>query len=227
MKDRTGNAGSEARWLTAAILGLAFAWDASGLDLPLARLAGSSAGFPWREHWLLAGVLHEGGRRLAWVLVVALCLSVWWPRGPLARLAIADRLELAVATLLAATTVSLLKLASASSCPWDFVEFGGFVPYVSHWSLRPDGGAGHCFPAGHASSGFSFVAGYFVFRASHPAIARRWLAASLLAGLALGLAQQWRGAHFMSHTLWSAGVCWTTAWMVHLAWPRRALAEGL
>ena len=33
----------------------------------------------------------------------------------------------------------------------------------------------------------------------------------MLAGLLLGLAQQVRGAHYMSHTLWTAWFCWATA----------------
>ena len=33
----------------------------------------------------------------------------------------------------------------------------------------------------------------------------------LLAGLVLGLGQQWRGAHFTSHTLWTAWLCWGVA----------------
>ena len=36
--------------------------------------------------------------------------------------------------------------------------------------------------------------------------------AALAAGLLLGLSQQWRGAHFMSHTLWTGWVCWCLAW---------------
>jgi membrane-associated PAP2 superfamily phosphatase len=42
----------------------------------------------------------------------------------------------------------------------------------------------------------------------------------------LGLAQQWRGAHFMSHTLWSAAVCWMIAWLVHASWPPSRIGEG-
>ena len=33
----------------------------------------------------------------------------------------------------------------------------------------------------------------------------------------MGLAQQMRGAHFMSHTLWTGWLCWTTGWLVDLA----------
>ena len=36
---------------------------------------------------------------------------------------------------------------------------------------------------------------------------------ALVAGLVLGLAHQVPGAHFMSHTLWTGWLCWTTAWL--------------
>ncbi|HEY0824837.1 MAG TPA: phosphatase PAP2 family protein [Ramlibacter sp.] len=212
--------------MTLALFALALAWDASGLDLPLAHLAGSANGFPWRDHWLLSGVLHEGGRRAAWLLAFALCLAVWWPRGPFARITLGTRLRFAVSALLGALAVSLLKVSSGTSCPWELSEFGGIVPYASHWSLRPDGGVGHCFPAGHASSGFSFLGGYFAFRGHSQRQARLWLTGAAAAGLVFGLAQQWRGAHFMSHTLWSAVVCWTVAWAVHTSWPRAVREEG-
>ena len=169
---------------------------------------------------------HEAARRLAWLLALALCLSVWWPAGPLARITQAERLRLAVSVLLSALAVSLLKLGSQTSCPWDLVQFGGLAQYMSHWSLRPDGGAGHCFPAGHASSGFAFAGGYFAFRSTDAVLARRWLAGALVAGAALGIAQQWRGAHFMSHTLWTAVVCWSSTWLVSAAWPRSETARG-
>lgn len=213
--------------MTAALFTLALAWDASGLDLPLAHLAGSAEGFPWRDHWLLAGVLHEGGRRVSWLLAFALCLSVWWPVGPLVRIGQVERLQLASSALLGALAISLLKFSSHTSCPWELSDFGGLVHYASHWSVHPDGGGGHCFPAGHASSGFSFIGGYFAFRQSDPRQARLWLVGALGAGLTLGLAQQWRGAHFMSHTLWTAAVCWAVAYAVSAAWPRAWHTEGI
>jgi len=83
---------------------------------------------------------------------------------------------------------------------------------VSHWAWGVrDGGAGHCFPAGHASAAFAYLGGYFVFRRAAPGVARAWFAFALVTGLALGLSQQMRGAHFMSHTLWTAWFCWLTA----------------
>ena len=226
MTTRTSEGLAAASGITLALAGLALAWDASGLDLALARLAGGAGGFPWRDSWLLAVAFHEGGRLLAWALALALCLAVWWPLGPLAGIGQRERLQLALSCLFGALAVAVLKSGSLTSCPWDLAEFGGFARYVSHWYPATDGGSGHCFPAGHAASGFTFVGGFFAFRVSHPALARRWLAGALCAGLLLGLVQQWRGAHFMSHTLWSAFVCWAVACLLQVAWPRTWNVEG-
>lgn len=226
MTMRTRGGLSEAGWITLLLAGAAFAWDASGLDLPFARLAGGAGGFAWRNNWWLTAVVHEGGRSLAWLLALGLCLAVWWPLGPLERIGQRERLQLALSTLFGALAVSLLKTRSHTSCPWELADFGGLARYVSHWHLVADGGQGHCFPAGHAASGFTFVGGYFAFRGAQPRLARAWLAAALAAGVLLGLGQQWRGAHFMSHTLWSAVVCWGVAALLETGWPRSWNVEG-
>ena len=95
--------------------------------------------------------------------------------------------------------------------------FGGMAPYVSHWDLgQRDGGGGHCFPAGHASTGFAFMAAYFGLRQSDSPRALVWLGLALVVGFVLGFAQQVRGAHFMSHTFWTAWLCWTVGWISHV-----------
>jgi membrane-associated PAP2 superfamily phosphatase len=206
---------SSARFLlwTVASLALLLGWDASGLDLPMARWFGQQDGFPLREYWLLSDVLHDAARRLSWVAFAWLIAGVWWPTGVLRRMARSQRLQLALTTLLTVLVINVFKHTSLTSCPWDLAEFGGMSDYVSHWRWGiADGGGGHCFPAGHASAGFAFVGGYFVLRSGSPGHARAWLLAALGAGLVFGLAQQVRGAHFMSHTLWTGWLCWATAW---------------
>lgn len=212
-------------WATALICLLLLVWDGSGLDLWAAGLAGNSQGFALREHWLLTSGFHEGGRMAAWALLLGLSVAVWWPVGALRRIDQAARIQLVVTALLAVLLVGVLKATSATSCPWDLSVFGGVARYQSHWSApgQADGGSGHCFPAGHASSAFAFLGGYFVFRRTAPRLARRWLLATLVAGAVLGLAQQIRGAHFMSHTLWTGWLCWCVAWATDAAaarWPR-------
>ena len=208
-------AGNAALLLATGALALLFlGWEAADGDPWLAHLAGDGGGFVLREHWLLNQVMHSGGRWLAWALALALSLAVWWPLGVLRRLPLSRRLQLAGGVLLSVLMVSLLKSVNPASCPWDLAGFGGFAHPVSHWAWwsSPSGGVGRCFPAGHASAGFAFIGGYFVFREQMPVLARRWLLGALAAGLLLGLGQQWRGAHFMSHTLWSGWLCWCLAW---------------
>jgi membrane-associated PAP2 superfamily phosphatase len=131
------------------------------------------------------------------------------------QLAVERRAQLALTTLISLLVVSTLKLHSLTSCPWELHEFGGTVAYVSHWAWGlHDGGSGGCFPAGHASAGFAFIGGFFAFRHTLPRTAQHWLTGALLAGLVLGVAQQVRGAHFMSHTLWTAWLCWASAALV-------------
>lgn len=203
---------------TLGILAAVLAWDAGGQDIPLAQAFGSVHGFPMRDQWFFVQVLHEGARRLGWLLVLMLALGVWWPWGVLRRLDPGERLQMALSELLALAVVSVAKNLSTTSCPWDLSEFGGVARYASHWALGViDGGGGRCFPAGHASAGFAFLGGYFAIRHKAPSAARWWLAGALLAGFTLGAAQQVRGAHFMSHTLWTGWLCWTTGWLCDLA----------
>lgn len=213
---------------TAAMALLFLGWEAADGDPWLATWAGGAGGFGLRDNWLLSQVMHSGARWLAWALALALCLAVWWPVGVLRRLPLSRRLQLAGGVLLSVAVVALLKSINPAACPWDLAAFGGAARPVSHWLwwAAPAGGGGHCFPAGHASAGFAFVGGYFVFRDVSPRLARRWLLGALAAGLALGLGQQWRGAHFMSHTLWSGWLCWCLAWSLDGLHRRLAPAAG-
>nr|WP_255576442.1 phosphatase PAP2 family protein [Comamonas sp. Y33R10-2] len=217
---QTPQAASTTQLLSWTLIALAcvIIWDISGLDLAMARWFGTSHGFALQNDWFMVNIAHEGARKLAWAIVLGLSLMIWWPRGILRQLPYPRRIQLVIASLVSLAIMAVMKRISATSCPWDLSEFGGLGHYVSHWAWGiTDGGGGHCFPAGHASAGFAFISGYFALRHNLPRVARLWLGASVVAGFALGLAQQMRGAHFMSHTLWTAWLCWTSCWVCDLA----------
>jgi len=204
--------------LTLFALVALMAWDATGADLALARMAGSHAGFPLRDNPFMVHVMHEGARNLSWALVIASFAAIRWPFGFLRRLSTGGRAQLALTVLASVIAVSVLKHASQTSCPWDLQEFGGVARYVSHWSWGVnDGGPGGCFPAGHASAAFAYVGGYFVLRRVSSRAAAIWLGVSVVAGFVLGASQQLRGAHYMSHTLWTAWVCWVVGFVIEAA----------
>ena len=135
--------------MTLLAFALLLAWDATGGDLALARLAGTPMGFPWRDNAFLVHVMHEGAKNLSWLFVMALFAGIRWPLGILRRLPACARAQLAFTVLLSVVAISLIKHASHTSCPWDLKEFGGVASHVSHWAWKVyDGGSGGCFPAG-------------------------------------------------------------------------------
>ena len=193
------------------------AWDSTTWDMHLATLWGEPSGFALRDHWWMAKIMHAGARNVGWIFFIAMLIGIWRPWGALRALPTADRVCLFLSVLTALLAVTLIKGFSQTSCPWDLQAFGGAAPYVSHWNLWvSDGGGGHCFPAGHASTGFAFMAAYFGLRQNNAPGAMKWLVLAISVGFVLGIAQQMRGAHFMSHTFWTAWLCWTVGWISHV-----------
>jgi membrane-associated PAP2 superfamily phosphatase len=197
------------RDLVVAVIGLLLllAWDLSGLDLVSSHWYGNALGFPLQHAFLTSRVLHDGGRWLGFLGLALLVINVWGPWWP--GLTRRQRVVGLMSTLLCVLTIPALKQISASSCPWDLAEFGGLAQYVSHWRFGvADGGPGRCFPSGHAVAAFGFFGAWFMLRETRPLAARTCLAIVIVAGLAFGWAQLARGAHYPSHTLWSAWWCW-------------------
>ncbi|WP_423596339.1 phosphatase PAP2 family protein [Roseateles sp. MS654] len=198
-------------WLI-ALAGLAalLLWDAAGWDLSVVRLFADAHGFALREHWITSGLLHQGGRWMATGWAVVLVINAVRPLWP--GLTRRERWGAVIVTALSLALIPLLKHGSTTSCPWDLAEFGGVAHYVSHWRFGvTDGGPGHCFPSGHASSAFAFFSVFFMLRRAYPAQARAALGAVLAMGVLYGFAQMARGAHYPSHTMWTAWICWTLA----------------
>lgn len=195
-------------WVTFAALLALGCWDLAGLDLAAVRLFGSAQGFALRDSFWASTLLHEGGRVAAWLALAAVSLSLW-PRPVPGQPSRAQRGAWLAVMLLCMLAVPAIKRLSLSSCPWDLAEFGGVARYVSHWRLGvDDGGSGRCFPSGHAVAAFGFFGMHFLWRGHSPLRARAWLVGVLVAGAVFGLAQLARGAHYPSHTLWSAWACW-------------------
>lgn len=205
-----------------AALPLLLLWDATGLDLPLARWFGTPDGFPLQYDPFLQSWMHGGARQLGWVVLAVLITCIWCPVGALKQLARSERAWMMGAIVLSLLVVVTIKGVSRTSCPWDLAEFGGPARYVSHWAWGvQDGGDGGCFPGGHASTAFAFMALAVWLRTVSPRTSAWAWGTVLLVGCALGWAQQARGAHFFSHTLWTAWICWAVAVTMHiLTWRR-------
>ena len=193
--------------ITLAALALLLCWETSGWDLVLAGMYADERGFAFRQHWFFSHVVHNGGRVVSGVVLAA--VIGWALFGNVQAMARRLRLAWAGVVVLCLVAVPALKRFSSTSCPWDIDDFGGKFDFVPHWMLGAiDGGPGHCFPSGHAVAAFAFLPLYFQWRRTRPRAALAMLAATLAAGLLFGWAQLARGAHFPSHTMWSAWLCW-------------------
>lgn len=184
--------------------------------------------WPLRHGWITEDVLHTGGRHLVILLVVivltALVASYFSVRFRPYRRGLIYLLLSVMSTLL---IVRFGKNVSHMDCPWDLTLFGGAKLYVPLFSAVPaDGGLGQCFPAGHSSGGFAWVALYYVAVLFVPQKAKWGLFFGLCLGLVFGGAQQLRGAHFLSHDVWSAMIAWTMAtFLFYLMFVKRNVAQ--
>jgi membrane-associated PAP2 superfamily phosphatase len=168
--------------------------------------------------WLIDRVLHTGGRWMIRGVAVASAL-LWVSTFAIARLRIIRRptLYFFVALVLAIGIVGLLKKWTNIDCPWDLQEFGGRFPYVHLFARRAaDLRRATCFPAAHASSGYALMCLYFVARERSRFLARIGIATGLGLGLVFGIAQQSRGAHFVSHDIWSACITWIVSLTIYV-----------
>lgn len=170
-----------------------------------------------RHHWLLEGVIHKGGRIVAQlallVLIVSWMASFWIKRLQPLRLGLS---YLLCAICFSVISVALGKQLSQVDCPWNLSQYAGALPYHPIFSSRPDSlPAAACFPAGHASAGYCWVAVYFLARQYRPAWRVYALIFAISLGLIFGISQQLRGAHFLSHDVWTLMICWFWAGMLY------------
>lgn len=108
-----------------------------------------------------------------------------------------------ILVIITTSTIGILKSQSDHACPWDMIIQ---EQHSYSWILNKTNG--HCFPGGHASTGFALMAGYFIFRDQDKKRAYFYLCAGLILGFGMGWAQMMRGAHFLSHNLWTGWITW-------------------
>ena len=224
MMDRnTGKRGSTLPliwWGPLLLIPVALLLEYSGIDLWLAaRFFDASAGtWPWNDHWFTNDLLHTGGRHftllLALLIVLLIALTFLVKRVRPYRKGF---LYLLLGSALGPILVSISKKTTHIYCPWDLKQFGGTEPYIRLLDAVPEGASiGHAFPAGHASGGFAFLSLYFFLYRYFPSRRHGGFSFGFLLGTLYGIAQQMRGAHFLSHDLFSLVICWFSAMAVYL-----------
>lgn len=207
----------------------------SGLDLWVADQLYAWSGSAWtlRDAWLTEGLIHLYGRKLiamfGTLLLLLLADSYFHPRLKRYRIGFWYLLTSALATVI---VINATKYLSHVDCPWDLQRYGGEFPYVHKFAPHPGTfRVGNCFPAGHASGAYGWFGLYYLCLMFFPQWRWRAFSGVLLLGVIFGIGQQLRGAHFISHDLWSLALCWFTASLVYWGfvkfWSRAGVATPI
>ncbi|WP_338770567.1 phosphatase PAP2 family protein [Massilia sp. METH4] len=216
-----------ARAAGAALLlsGLLILWIGhfTDIDLALADAVFDHAAhhFPMQHAWLAERFNHVILKSLLSALGgSAVALALWDAVRPRPGWSDATRVGMRVVAISAVAVplvISLLKQFSTSHCPWDLQRYGGSEPYVRLLEWMPSGvAAGHCMPGGHASSALWLIS-IAAFWWPHSRAKGIAVGLSMLIfGLAVGWIQQLRGAHFLTHTLWSAWIACALVLAIYL-----------
>lgn len=202
-------------WIALIGLSLFALMNIAGVDFIWAHILYQWQGGSWQlqHHWLTEQVLHHCVRSINQMVILVLIGAYLYRLFRVKNDLKTQALGVLILSLLACfLCISLLKRLIPMECPWDLQQFGGLKPYIGLFQARPSSMPGtECFPAGHASIGFAWISLYFYYQNVNPFYRITALVAALCLGVGLGFVQQLRGAHFVSHDIASALICWGIA----------------
>ncbi|AZE19114.1 putative membrane protein [Pseudomonas chlororaphis subsp. aureofaciens] len=186
--------------------------ELTSLDMDLAHYFYDSAagGFIGGHSYFLENILHDRAKQAVIVFsvlaIVGFIGAFFVPRlKPFKRELGCLVLSLGLATAF----VTPVKAVTAVQCPWSLKEFGGKETYSELLSPRPaTDKPGRCWPGGHAATGFTLFALFFVLRDRRPRLARKALVFAFALGTVFSVGRMLQGAHFFSHNVWTAIFCW-------------------
>jgi membrane-associated PAP2 superfamily phosphatase len=186
--------------------------ELTSLDMDIARFAYDPAAgqFIGRHSYFLENVMHDWAKNA--VIALGLLSLIAFIAAFRVKRLMPWRRELGCLVLsmaLSTSFVTPVKVVTSVQCPWSLTEFGGKETYSELLSPRPDTDKpGRCWPGGHAATGFTLFALFFMFRDRRPRLAKAGLIFAFGLGIAFSIGRMLQGAHFFSHNVWTAVFCW-------------------
>jgi len=186
--------------------------ELTSLDMDIAKLAYDpvAGNFIGRHSYFLENVLHDRAKQAVIALSLAALISFICAF-------FVQRLKpwrrelgcLVLSMALSTSFVTPVKVVTSVQCPWSLTEFGGKETYSELLSPRPaTDKPGRCWPGGHAATGFTLFALFFILRDRRPRMAKAALIFAFSLGTVFSIGRMLQGAHFFSHNIWTAVFCW-------------------
>lgn len=221
-------------------------FDLTNIDRTIsnALIDPATGAFIFRHNQLFETLTHKWPRVIPdWtgeLAIVGALLSFIWPRvagygqgapvrfleqariAPLLRATTRHRRDLffvIVAFAFTTGVIHYLKAHTSVYCPVETTLYGGQElrkEWFENFTFWQQAGDGRCWPGGHASSGFTMVALYFIARRYRWQHAKPLLGAILVLGMVFGTTRVLQGWHYMSHTFWAGIFVWLSTFLVAL-----------
>ena len=171
--------------------------------------------FPNRENWWLTTIAHNWVKYFILMVVLIYIIQLI---GSFYKISWRDKRWVAgyvlLAMLCSSSLIGIMKSMSVHACPWSLAQPSSTgIIWLTH-TLQ----LGKCFPGGHSSAGFGLMALFFAYHLHAPKKAWLYLFAALLLGFGMGWTQMMRGAHFLSHNLWTLWFTWLVNVILYLSY---------
>lgn len=189
-----------------AVAILAIISEYSGFDLWLAGhfYDPVSQSWPYESRFLTTTVLHTGAKDFMVLIALLNLLSVPITYFiPNLRPYSKHLLYVFVAALTGSLVVGELKSLTHICTPWELTQFDGDKPYIRLFDAVP--------PGAEVGYGFAYLGLYFALMIQGHRYRYHALLVPLLLGITFSVTQEIRGAHFLSHDMFSFVICWTSA----------------
>lgn len=200
-------------WLAISLVGILLLGQLTNLDLMIQDYYydTASGAFPWEQTWFANNFMHQQLKafivRSGQLLILIMLVDAFKPWSKIDAFMRVRLRFVVIASLLVPATVRTVKKFSVLHCPFEIDRYGGDAPFLRLLDSVPSNlSVGHCFPAGHATTGL-WLAALCVFWLPHDTNkASKIFFAGLSVGFIMGWVQQMRGHHFLFHTLWSSWI---------------------
>lgn len=219
-------------WLSISLLLILLVGQYTNLDLIIQDYYYDNAQkiFPWDKTWFAYYFMHDYVKafiiRSGQLLLLIMFIDVVKPWPKISDFARVRLRFVALSSLLVPAAVRTVKSFSVLHCPFEIDRYGGDAPFIRLLDNIPElMKAGHCFPAGHATTGL-WLASICIFWLPHDTKkASIAFFAGLSIGFILGWVQQMRGHHFLFHTLWSSWIASLVIVMLLFAFSKQIFAQ--
>ena len=151
-------------------------------------------------------IFYDGIKKLLIFIGIIFLISYFIPKFKNYKNSI---LIIILSSIIIPLSIGFLKKETNIPCPKNRIIYGGIYPKTKLWQHYPSNFYHHkikCWPAGHASGGFTLMSLFILFRKKR--YKYLMLGIGIFVGWSLGLYKMLIGDHFLSHTIITMLIAW-------------------